>query len=87
LDTRGEALEDARVEVWHADHFGKYDIEGYRFRAQIPLEGKGTYHFGSVMPGHYPDRVCQHVHYLVSAPGAQDAGDAALFCDRSGLRG
>jgi len=21
------------------------------------------------MPGHYPQRVCQHVHYLVSAPG------------------
>jgi protocatechuate 3,4-dioxygenase beta subunit len=69
LDTRGEALEDATVEVWHADHFGKYDIEGYRFRAHIPLEGKGAYSFDSVMPGHYPARVCQHVHYLVSAPG------------------
>jgi len=21
------------------------------------------------MPGHYPDRVCQHIHYLISAPG------------------
>jgi protocatechuate 3,4-dioxygenase beta subunit len=21
------------------------------------------------MPGHYPQRVCQHVHYLVTAPG------------------
>jgi protocatechuate 3,4-dioxygenase beta subunit len=21
------------------------------------------------MPGHYPERVCQHVHYLVTAPG------------------
>jgi len=69
LDTRGEALEDAKVEVWHADHFGKYDIDGYRFRAQIPLEGKGAYSFDSVMPGHYPARVCQHVHFLVSALG------------------
>lgn len=23
------------------------------------------------MPGHYPDRVCQHVHYLVRAPGSK----------------
>jgi protocatechuate 3,4-dioxygenase beta subunit len=23
------------------------------------------------MPGHYPARVCQHVHYLVTAPGHQ----------------
>jgi protocatechuate 3,4-dioxygenase beta subunit len=21
------------------------------------------------MPGHYPDRVCQHIHFLVTAPG------------------
>ena len=21
------------------------------------------------MPGHYPDRVCQHVHYRITAPG------------------
>ena len=21
------------------------------------------------MPGHYPARVCQHIHYLVTAPG------------------
>jgi protocatechuate 3,4-dioxygenase beta subunit len=21
------------------------------------------------MPGHYPGRVCQHIHYLISAPG------------------
>jgi protocatechuate 3,4-dioxygenase beta subunit len=30
---------------------------------------KGGYAFDSVIPGHYPDRVCQHVHYLVAAPG------------------
>jgi len=69
LDTRGEALEDAKVEIWHADHSGHYDVDGYHFRAQIPLESKGTYSFDSVMPGHYPDRVSQHVHFLVSAPG------------------
>ena len=23
------------------------------------------------MPGHYPDRVCQHIHYLVTAPGCK----------------
>ena len=56
LDTRGEALEDAKVEVWHADHFGKYDIEGYRRMPARTLSGQRA--------------------------GAQDAGDAAVFCDR-----
>ena len=69
LDTRGEALEDARVEIWHADHFGHYDIEGYHFRGQLPLEARGEYSFDLVMPGHHPSRVCQHMHFLVSAPG------------------
>lgn len=69
LDTRGEALPHATVEVWQTDHFGHYDLEGYRYRARLPLDGEGRYRFESVMPGHYPDRVCQHIHYLVTAPG------------------
>src|SRR5580700_623606 len=30
---------------------------------------RGAYSFESVIPGHYPDRICQHTHYLVTAPG------------------
>ncbi len=69
LNTRGEALPDARVEVWQANHVGLYDVAGYHYRARLPLNNKGEYGFESVMPGHYPDRVCQHVHFLVTAPG------------------
>ena len=64
----GEVLPNANVEVWQADHLGHYDIEGFRFRATLVADSKGTYAFKSVMPGHYPGRVCQHVHYLVTAP-------------------
>lgn len=69
IDTRGEGVPDATVEIWHADHGGHYDIAGYRFRAKLPLGAEARYQFDTVMPGHYPDRVCQHVHYLVTAPG------------------
>jgi len=69
IDTRGEAVRNATVEIWHADHGGHYDIAGYRFRAKLPLDADARYHFDTVMPGHYPDRVCQHVHYLATAPG------------------
>jgi protocatechuate 3,4-dioxygenase beta subunit len=69
VDTRGEAVPDATVEIWHADHGGHYDLAGYRFRAKVPIDGSGGYQFDTVMPGHYPDRVCQHVHYLVTAAG------------------
>jgi protocatechuate 3,4-dioxygenase beta subunit len=50
---------------------GYYDLEGYRYRGKANVDKSGTYRFESVIPGHYPDksRVCQHVHYLVQAPG------------------
>lgn len=68
IDTRGDAVSDATVEIWHADHGGRYDLAGYRFRARVPLDEDAAYRFDTIMPGHYPDRVCQHVHYLVTAP-------------------
>jgi protocatechuate 3,4-dioxygenase beta subunit len=69
FNTRGDALSNAIVEVWQTDHLGHYDLDGYRYRGKLPVDTKGSYKFDSVMPGHYPDRVCQHVHYLVTSPG------------------
>jgi protocatechuate 3,4-dioxygenase beta subunit len=69
FDVQGRSLEGAKLEIWHADHFGHYDLDGYRFRTMLEAGSKGQYEFESVMPGHYPGRVCQHVHYLVTAPG------------------
>lgn len=69
FDTRGRVLPGAAVEVWQTDHLGHYDLDGYRYRARLVSAADGGYGFDTVMPGHYPDRVCQHVHYLVTAPG------------------
>lgn len=69
FNARGEALPDAVVEVWQTSHLGRYDLDGYHYRARLKAGSEGKYAFESVMPGHYPDRVCQHVHYLVTAPG------------------
>jgi len=69
FDTRGDTLSKAVVEVWQTDHLGHYDLDGYRYRAKLSADDAGKYKFDSVLPGHYPDRVCQHIHYLVTAPG------------------
>jgi protocatechuate 3,4-dioxygenase beta subunit len=66
---RGQSLPGALVELWHTDHLGHYDLDGYRYRSALPADAEGKYAVETVMPGHYPDRVCQHVHYLVTAPG------------------
>lgn len=67
--TRGEAIPSATVEVWQTNHVGLYDIEGYHYRAKLTTDAQGAYDFASVIPGHYPARVCQHIHYLVIASG------------------
>ena len=69
FNTRGEQLTGAKIEIWQADHNGLYDLDGYRYRAALLADAAGHYTFESVMPGHYPARVCQHVHYAVSAEG------------------
>lgn len=68
-DTRGGVVPDVKLEIWQTDNDGHYDIEGYRYRTMLEPGTKGSYAVESVMPGHYPQRVCQHVHYLVTAPG------------------
>jgi protocatechuate 3,4-dioxygenase beta subunit len=69
LDTRGDKLEGALLEVWHASAAGLYDNDGYLYRGAIDAGTGGVYAFDTVLPGHYVGRVCQHVHYRVTAPG------------------
>lgn len=68
LDSQANILENAKIEIWQADHSGRYDLDGYEYRTTLITARDGMYGFDSVMPGHYPGRVCQHIHYLVSAP-------------------
>jgi protocatechuate 3,4-dioxygenase beta subunit len=69
FNTRGDTVPDATIEIWQTSHQGHYDLNGYRYRGKLKVDKSGAYTFESVIPGHYPDRVCQHTHYLVIAPG------------------
>lgn len=57
------------MKLWQTDNNGHYDNAGYHYRTTIQTDAKSNYGFESVLPGHYPQRVCQHVHYLVIARG------------------
>jgi protocatechuate 3,4-dioxygenase beta subunit len=71
VDTRGDLVPEATIEIWQTNYRGLYDLDGYRYRGKQKVGASGSYSFESVIPGHYPDktRICQHVHYLVIAPG------------------
>ncbi|MFN7923323.1 MAG: hypothetical protein U0Q16_24690 [Bryobacteraceae bacterium] len=71
MNTRGEAIPGARIDVWHADYRGIYDVHGYRYRSKLAIDSGTEYALDTNMPGHYPDRPAQHIHYLISAPGCK----------------
>lgn len=79
MNTKGQIAEGAKVELWHADHHGRYDTRGYRYRAALTPDAKGEYLVDTVMPGHYADRPAQHIHYLISAPGHKTLITQAYF--------
>jgi protocatechuate 3,4-dioxygenase beta subunit len=68
LNTDGQSLPAATIEVFHSDHRGDYDLEGFRYRARIPVRESGEYRYETIMPGQYGGRA-QHIHYVITAPG------------------
>jgi len=87
FDVRGEIVPLAKIEVWQTDHLGHYDLDGYRYCATLIGDSAGKYFFESVIPGHYPDRVCQHIHYLVTAPGHKPITTQLYFATDSLFEG
>ena len=79
MNTRGEKVPGARVYVWQADHAGLYDLQGYRYRAQLAIGEASGYTLETILPGHYADRPAQHIHYLISAPGHKTLITQAYF--------
>jgi protocatechuate 3,4-dioxygenase beta subunit len=78
-NTRGEKVPGALVDVWHADHAGLYDVTGYRYRAKMIIDEASEYTLETIMPGHYPDRPAQHIHYMITAPGHKTLITQAYF--------
>ena len=60
-DLDGKPVPDARVDVWHADAEGGYDVqdpgwtmEKAKMRAVFRSDANGRVHFWSVVPAYYP---------------------------------
>ena len=68
-NTRGDLVEGARIDLWQANHEGRYDVVGYKYRTKLAVPAGGEYAVETIMPGHYDDRPAQHIHYLIAAPG------------------
>jgi len=83
LDIAGKEVRDARVEIWQADSFGRYNHPGDRREAPSDpgfqgfgedlTDATGAYRFRTIEPAAYAVSANwmrpPHIHFDVSAPG------------------
>ncbi len=65
-------LAGAAIEFWHADHKGRYDNRGYRFRCRLETDDQGAYSLATIIPGRYlngDQYRPAHIHVKLHAPG------------------
>ncbi len=87
LDTDCKPLEGAIVEIWQANHFGKYhhefDKDGqddpfFQGWGQAVTNANGEYRFTTVVPGLYDQRT-RHIHFKVSKRGYHELTTQLYF--------
>jgi protocatechuate 3,4-dioxygenase beta subunit len=61
-------LPGALLDMWHADEYGDYDEEFFRYRGHIFADAEGNYRFRTIVPAPYPGRT-RHYHLKVQAKG------------------
>jgi len=66
-----EYIPNTVVDIWHADHEGQYDNEGFNFRGFTKSNDQGFYLFKSIVPGKYlngGDFRPSHIHFKIKPP-------------------
>jgi protocatechuate 3,4-dioxygenase beta subunit len=86
LDTEGNPIEDATVDLWQANAAGRYWHQRDQNRAPldpnfqgwaiVQSERNGQFRFKTVFPGQYPAAVDwirpPHIHFKISKPGFRE---------------
>ena len=80
LNLKGEAVKDARIEIWQADSHGRYAHNsdknpaqldsGFQGYAVLQTDNDGRYRFKTIKPAPYPGLIAgkrtPHIHFEVS---------------------
>ena len=70
-------LENAKVEIWHADDAGEYDntSNDFEFRGTVSSDSSGKYEFSTIVPGRYLNGSTyrpSHIHFKITASGHKE---------------
>jgi protocatechuate 3,4-dioxygenase beta subunit len=72
----------ARLEFWHANAVGSYDLDGMQFRATQVTDADGLWTLNTVVPGRYLNGAQlrpAHVHAKVHVPGRRSLTTQLYF--------
>ena len=76
-------IKGARVDFWHADAAGVYDMQGYNFRGHQLTDATGGYRLSTLVPGASSGRA-RHIGVNVNVPGKADFWTEVFFPDDQG---
>ena len=80
LDTRGQPIRNATIEIWEADAGGVYLADGrnrIRFDSNFQGFGRfltgatGEYYFRTIKPTRYAGRPAPHIHFKIKVKGRE----------------
>ena len=70
-------LNNAKIEIWHADDSGQYDnsTPDFEFRGIVHSGSNGKYEFSTTIPGRYLNSGAyrpSHIHFKITASGHKE---------------
>jgi len=97
FDTNGNPVEDATIDLWQANSFGKYHHphddsdapvdDNFQSWAIIQSGAKGKFKFKTVMPGAYPmgakNQRTPHIHFKIGKHGYEAILTQMYFPDQA----
>lgn len=83
LNTRGEPVSGAEVDVWQADDVGAYDNSGFTLRGITQADRNGNYKVETILPKHYktgPNSYRPaHIHFKIRGKGVKELTTQLYF--------
>lgn len=67
-----EVIPNVEIDIWHANHAGEYDNQGYNLRGKVISNSQGFYIFETIKPGLYLNGSTyrpSHIHFKITPPG------------------
>jgi len=69
---------NAILDVWHCNHEGEYDLQGFKCRGLIKTDANGHYSFTTIFPPAYGGRP-RHIHFKIRAQGHNELTTQLYF--------